>query len=324
MIKYSIIIPVYNMEKYIKRCIESIEEQSRSDLEVVLVNDGSTDRTLDICRELEGKYDNIKLIDKKNTGSMDSYMIGVKKCTGKYICFVDSDDSVEEKYFKTIDKYLSDDIDILMFDYYEYGKKNKNKKKVNDISYGIISNSEMKKLKDDYFSRYNEYSFYRWNKVYKSSLLKSCIEKIDFRVTYFEDLYIELLLLEAARKILYIDECLYDYRIRKSSVTHSPTAKVFSDNRLMKSKLYDYMSSKKMSIGAIKHMNEYMDYGYVRYYLRSKEKPDRLTISFESIINNVHKAHKPLLLLYKIKMDKLFNILYSLKIRKIDKENFFD
>lgn len=324
MIKYSIVIPAYNMERYIETCIESIEVQERTDLEIVIVNDGSTDNTLEICCKLQDKYDNIKLIEKKNTGSMDSYMVGVRNCIGKYICFVDSDDSIEKKYFDTIDKYLSDDIDILMFDYYEYGKKNKNRKKVNDIAYGVISEAEMKKLKTDYFASYNKYSFYRWNKVYKSSLLKSCIEMIDFRVTYFEDLYIELLLLEKAEKILYIDHCLYDYRIRKSSVTHSPTKKVFLDNRLMKAKLRDYMLTNGMSNEAIDHMSEYMDYGYVRYYLRSKDKPERVAITFSSVLNNAHRDQKPLLILYKMRLNKLFDLLYSLRNKKIDKENFFD
>jgi glycosyltransferase involved in cell wall biosynthesis len=80
------------MEKYITECIESIYKEKRDDIQVIVINDGSSDNTYAICNELGKKYSNLELINKKNTGSMDSYIIGIDDAIGEYTCFLDSDD----------------------------------------------------------------------------------------------------------------------------------------------------------------------------------------------------------------------------------------
>ncbi|MFJ6971843.1 MAG: glycosyltransferase family 2 protein [Limosilactobacillus mucosae] len=320
MIKYSMIVPAYNAEKYLDDCIESVLGQQRDDVELIIVNDGSTDNTYDICK----KYSNVVFINKKNTGSMDSYITGIKKSKGEYIGFIDSDDCIESDYFSTLDKAIAFDksVDIVMFDYNRYSTLGKRKNKVNDIPYGRLSGALLDELKKDYFSIYEKFSFYRWNKIYKNSLIKESVDEIDFRATYFEDLYIGMLTLLKSTNILYIDNCLYNYRLRKSSVTHSVSLKVFSDNRLLKSKLNILFNNMNESTTAITNMEEYMDYGYVRYYLRSKEKPYRIKIPMHIILNNMHKDHNKLLLIYKFRLGWLFRIAYILK-KSFSKNNYF-
>ncbi len=103
--KYSIIIPVYNAGKTLNRCVKSILNQSFSDYEIILVNDGSKDNSLKICDDFSKKYENIKSINKPNGGASSARNKGLDNAVGDYILFVDSDDYVNENYFSEFEKY---------------------------------------------------------------------------------------------------------------------------------------------------------------------------------------------------------------------------
>lgn len=98
----SIIVPVYNVEKYLKRCVKSIIEQTYSNIQIILINDGSTDRSGEICRELEKEDERIILIEKDNGGLSSARNAGLEKAIGEYITFIDSDDYVSKKYVEIL------------------------------------------------------------------------------------------------------------------------------------------------------------------------------------------------------------------------------
>lgn len=114
MIKYSFIVPVYNTEKYLKKCLNSLVNQTYKDFEIIVVNDGSTDKSSNIISKYQKKYKNIIVIDKENEGLSMARNRGVQKSSGKYIIFVDSDDYVSNKLLEEVDKKI-DDSDILRF-----------------------------------------------------------------------------------------------------------------------------------------------------------------------------------------------------------------
>lgn len=114
MIKYSFIVPVYNTEKYLKKCLDSLINQTYKDFEIIVVNDGSTDKSSSIISKYQKKYKNIIVIDKENEGLSMARNRGVQKSSGKYIIFVDSDDYVSNKLLEEVDKKI-DDSDILRF-----------------------------------------------------------------------------------------------------------------------------------------------------------------------------------------------------------------
>lgn len=114
MIKYSFIVPVYNTEKYLKKCLDSLVNQTYKDFEIIVVNDGSTDKSSNIISKYQKKYKNIIVIDKENEGLSMARNRGVQKSSGKYIIFVDSDDYVSNKLLEEVDKTI-DDSDILRF-----------------------------------------------------------------------------------------------------------------------------------------------------------------------------------------------------------------
>lgn len=105
-IKYSVIIPAYNAEKTIKRCIDSLLQTSRDDIELILINDGSTDHTEEICMIYAEKNRNIRFFSKNNGGVSSARNVGLENAKGKYITFVDSDDFVKNDYFAILDKIL--------------------------------------------------------------------------------------------------------------------------------------------------------------------------------------------------------------------------
>ncbi len=113
--KYSVIIPVYNSEKTIKRCLESITQQERTDVEIIVINDGSTDMSESVCKNLQNKYNNIVYIYKENGGVSSARNSGLSIARGKYVTFIDSDDYVDGKCFEIFDSYTKSDADYYQF-----------------------------------------------------------------------------------------------------------------------------------------------------------------------------------------------------------------
>lgn len=127
-IKVSVIIPAYNAEKYIKMTVESIINQTLKEIEVIIINDGSTDNTLSIINELEKKDDRIIIINNENKGVSYSRNIGIKKSRGEYLAFIDADDWIEKNYLKdTYNIAEKQELDIVLTDIYRLFKKKKAK-----------------------------------------------------------------------------------------------------------------------------------------------------------------------------------------------------
>lgn len=126
--KVSIVIPVYNVENYIKECIDSVISQYYRDIEIILVNDGSTDNSVEICKEYSLKYSFIKLIHKKNGGLSDARNVGIHNSTGEYIIFLDSDDYWSHANFLLgLVQYINKNpnLDFIFFKYKFYYQKQK-------------------------------------------------------------------------------------------------------------------------------------------------------------------------------------------------------
>ncbi len=122
--KFSIIVPVYNVEKYVKRCLDSIFNQTYKDFEVIVVNDGSTDKSMDIVK----KYKDVKIINEENRGLSHARNNGVKNARGDYILFVDSDDYINKDLLKELNKSLNNNPDVVRFQVQsvdEYGSMTK-------------------------------------------------------------------------------------------------------------------------------------------------------------------------------------------------------
>ncbi|MFF2588514.1 glycosyltransferase family 2 protein [Peribacillus butanolivorans] len=146
----SIIVPIYNVDKYLNECIESILNQTYKNIELILVNDGSTDSSLEICNVYKEKDSRVEIINKTNSGVSDTRNQGVKKALGKYLCFVDADDTLDHKFVEIMaNEILNTDADVV-FCSYMYNYEGKLIPKKPRLKTGIYSIEEIKhKLIDD-------------------------------------------------------------------------------------------------------------------------------------------------------------------------------
>ena len=116
MPKISVIIPVYNTEKYIEKCLESLAKQTMQDFEVIIVNDGSTDNSKKVIKDyMKNSNLDIKYLEKENGGLASARNYGIEHASGKYISFFDSDDYLDKDLYKNLEKYMDEDIDLIKF-----------------------------------------------------------------------------------------------------------------------------------------------------------------------------------------------------------------
>ena len=215
MKKISVIVPVYNVEKYLDKCLTSLIKQTYKNFEIIVINDGSIDNSLAICNKYANKYDNVKVYDYKNAGVAHARNVGIKKATGDYLLFVDSDDYIDEKLLENLNEFLKkNDCDIVCFDMY---------KVVNNVNtYYHTSNSLVK----DNIKRYIIGDSGPCNKLIKKKLFNNLkfMEKI-----YYEDLATMPILALYTNKIEFLEEPLYYYVQRDNSIMHQ---KKFSEKLL--------------------------------------------------------------------------------------------
>ena len=220
--KLSIIIPVYNVEKYIERCLNSLVEQTLEDIEIIVVNDGSTDDSGKIIEKFSKKYPNkIRAFVIENSGAAKARNIALENATGEYIGFVDSDDYVSKDMFeKLYNKAIEDDADIVTCAYYrETENKCVEKETAINAEFGNSVFEEPNLLIDS--------TPYIWNKIFKHDLIKK--ESFKFsNLKIYEDLVFTYKMFIVANKISKVYEPLYFYTVtRESSLTYNFSEKRF-------------------------------------------------------------------------------------------------
>lgn len=214
--KVSVIVPAYNTEKYISKCLKSLIGQSYREIEIILINDGSTDGTLSICRKFENKDKRIKIIDKVNSGVSDSRNIGLKEATGKYVVFVDSDDYMDDEYISTLVSTIErNNAQLACIEYFIVDENTK----VKHESILKEGNNKCLKAKEaiDLMIDKHAYQGYLWNKIFiKDILIKNNI-LFDERIKIWEDMLFCLKYLMNVDTVNYVNIPLYYYVQRSSS-----------------------------------------------------------------------------------------------------------
>ena len=188
--KYSIVVPVYNMEKYVEACIKSILAQTFQDFELLLINDGSTDNSYQICLNYSKIDSRVKAIDKVNGGVSSARNLGVDLSQGEYILFVDSDDSILPNLLETIEKVnKKGEYDLVVFGAIENwfrGDVLLKKQNASDVK-SICYKKGLKNENWNYiYKSINMASI--WNKVYKSKIIKNNNLKFSTNCVIFIDL----------------------------------------------------------------------------------------------------------------------------------------
>ena len=221
--KVSIIIPVYNCEKYISKMLKSILTQSYQNIEVIIVNDGSTDNSYEECKKVEDSR--IIIISQENKGVSSARNKGIERATGKYITFIDPDDWVEKGYIEYMyNKIKENDVDIVAVGHY-IEKDNKIKRAMNFEDKILSSESALDMSSKYFFSAI-------WAKLFKKEILTTNnIEKLfDEDLFYSEDTLAYCKLLRYSNKIYWTSTPLYYYHINENgAMKKKDIEKYFSD-----------------------------------------------------------------------------------------------
>ena len=219
----SVIVPVYNAEKYLQKCLDSILEQTYQNLEIIIINDGSTDNSGQICQEYEKQDDRIIYIEKQNSGVSDTRNAGMDRMTGTYVTFVDSDDWLEPNYVKFLyEKVIEYQADIVVGNYTSFNESN-------SVFYFHISTDYYEKVYDnksvipclyDAKELLKSALIVPWGKIYK----KEIIANLRFPINRIgEDALFNLKALLDSEKVVYVNKSAYINRVREGSLSNTWT-----------------------------------------------------------------------------------------------------
>ena len=204
----SVIVPVYNVEEYLEECLESIRHQTFTDIEVILVNDGSIDSSRQICERYCEKDNRFKLINQENQGQSVARNRGVKESIGEYIMFVDSDDVINTSVLEVLLPYMKTDVDIVEC----RSSINKEEFFLNRTSTIVFEGNAKEAILNCIVSE--DVKFCAFTKLYRREI----VEKVPFLEGYiYEDVFTGINYLKHIRKIVVVDYIGYYYRVHANS-----------------------------------------------------------------------------------------------------------
>ena len=215
----SVIIPVYNVEKYLNKCITSVVEQTYKNLEIIIVDDGSTDQSPEICDEWKKRDSRIQVVHSSNGGAGKARNTALDMATGDYVTFVDSDDYIAPQMYQVLLEQFYDGIGIVECNYsmvYDDSEKFKEERKI----YKIHTYSAMQAMHENI----NDHIFRQliWNKMYRKDVIKGIYFPTGNKI---DDEFWTYQAIGNASKLIYINQKLYAYRQQEQSVMHLLDAK---------------------------------------------------------------------------------------------------
>lgn len=326
MTKLSIIVPVYNVEKYLPKCLESLIKQTLKDIEIICVNDGSMDNSLAILKEFASKDSRIKIIDNQHQGVAKTRNTGIEQSTGEYIGFVDSDDYIDIDFFeKLYNSATKSNSDIAIASILKHKKFfNIYNAKYTKEETAITIQDKIKLCEDK-----KHFFFYAWNKIYHSGFIKENNIKFSEGQIY-EDVMFAIKALYYSNKIISVYGTKYHYIEHENSLTKYKDKTGGKEQDLVKaySELQEFCNSKNIEIP--ERLNYYTkeNFGFILNLYKGKyqSKIQLFNIFTIATISNYSETRNLITILgFKIKIakreiakERQENVFYQYKKDKID------
>ena len=273
----SIIVPVYNAEATLVRCVDTILHQTYSNIEIILVDDGASDSSGEICDELAEKDSRIRVIHQSNGGVSKARNIGVAASTGEFVCFVDADDEVESDYVEKMWEQIQH-ADLVVCDFVSHSARGTHTRGIRDriFDFGESSYTDCRKLVD------NSYMWGPWNKMYKRNKLVDNKIYFNHRIAYAEDAIFVYQYLLYCDTVAFVSKPLYHYNIINSTACrkYHPNMYYFLQQRFESQKALidqkfgiDEIYQRQLLVHlAMYHLRESM-----RHYLRKADKSEAVS-----------------------------------------------
>lgn len=292
----SVVIPVYNVEKYLSECLDSVINQTYKNLQIIIVDDGSTDFSGKICDVYAEKDNRITVVHQKNAGAGAAKNTGLELIDGDYFSIIDSDDYIEldmyEKMVNSLEKYNADIVQCLFRNVFVNDSFDRKYKIKGNYPKVLTSKSFLKEYLYDW-----KYAIF-WNKLFKKSLLQNIKFPVGRKI---DDEFFTYKLVCNAKKVVNIDNILYNYRMRKTSVMNENNS-----DRLIYDRIdcfverYDYIRKKYPSLDK-KYLTKLYD--SLLYY--------------KTQVNNTEKLEKYISKIQKPKINKIDKINEIMRYKKL-------
>lgn len=251
--RISVIIPVFNSEKHLKKCLYSVLKQTEKNFEVILIDDGSTDSSKEICDSFHDLDPRIKVIHKKNEGVSIARNVGISESKGEYITFLDSDDFLDENELRTAYQEISESCaDMVVWNFYfltgSYARRNPDFPSSalycgKDLANELIATTLHPRIKSINTPRKELIGMvYVWNKLFKSEIIKNNGIAFDSGIILNEDMCFVCKYLKYVEKIKFIDQPYYYYRVTDNGAMLRYKPEIISSNKNMFSILDDCLS----------------------------------------------------------------------------------
>lgn len=265
----TIVLPIYNVEKYLDRCMESVINQTYKNLEIIMVDDGSPDNCPKICDDWALKDNRVKVIHKKNAGLGMARNTGIENATGKYICFFDSDDFINKNAIELLyNEVLKNSSDLVLFGHSDVDKDNNIVNQIIPLALKkIYQNDEITKIVLPDLIAQGEHGrviknlwMSAWSCMYSMDLInKTRWRFVSEREIISEDVYSLLVLFRHVKKVSILSEALYFYCENATSLTH-----VYREDRFEKiNKFYDSCLNECKNLNYDIHISNMLVYPYI-------------------------------------------------------------
>ena len=242
----SVIVPVYNAAAYLNKCVESIVNQSFSDMEIILVDDGATDESPAICEAYARRDQRVKVVHKENGGLMSAWMAGVTTSTGEYLCFVDSDDWIDDCMIEEMIKSASRESKEVICCNFMIEKDTVRSPQQHKLAPGIYEGTELIEVKHQLLgNEEREISFSRCMKLISRDLIEQNMHFCDQRIKMGEDVNIILpALLDAERLVILEKAYYYHYYYNQSSMVHKYDKGLYDNIKVLRQVIIKILEGK--------------------------------------------------------------------------------
>lgn len=279
--KISIIVPVYNVEKYLPECMDSLINQTLKEIEIICIDDGSIDKSGKILDDYSKKDERIKVIHQKNQGVSAARNVGIDISNGEYMTFVDADDYVDPECYETAYKWaIKDDIDVLQFRHNKVNDKSKDKPK--NESKDKLSDSDVLNL-EQFLKK--SFSGFVWFKIIKSDIIKNNNIRFMTDISLSEDACFSYMVFPRATKFKIIPGKFYNYRSRPGSAVKKWNRNDYNNRQMISiiNHVYDNWKEGNLIKG-----REHILLEFVIHIVRGKE-----TKRVDDILKIVNKLNSP-------------------------------